>query len=136
MQASPISTFRHSSISLPTTLKKYKGHHSTEACKHLYANSSKTSKEQQKHSENQFDDNASSTSQSKYNKNHLNIKDRDSSKPNVSSFSASLSCDKILNTTNSNNNALTDYDDSDDNVLLDSVIVASIVGSLEQKINE
>lgn len=133
-QVSPISTFRHSSISLPTTLKKYKGHHSTDACKHLFATSSKASKEHQKHSEHQYDDIASSTSQSKH-KNHSN-KDRKSSKANVSSFSASVSCDKILNTTNSNNNALTDYDDSDDNVLLDSVIVASIVGSLEQKINE
>lgn len=136
MQASPINTFRHSSISLPTTLKKYKGHHSTEACKHLYASSSKASKEHHKHSEHQYDDTVSSTSQNKH-KTHSNNKDiRDSSKANISSFSASVSCDKILNTTNSNNNALTDYDDSDDNVLLDSVIVASIVGSLEQKINE
>lgn len=27
--------FRHSSISLPTTLKKYKGNHSTDACRHI-----------------------------------------------------------------------------------------------------
>lgn len=98
----------------------------------MYAGSSKVSKEHQK----QYDDNASSTIQSKYNKHHASSKERDSSKANVSSFSASVSCDKILNTTNSNNNALTDYDDSDDNVLLDRVIVASIVGSLEKKINE
>ncbi|XP_063696255.1 E3 ubiquitin-protein ligase goliath [Culicoides brevitarsis] len=137
VDASPINTFRHSSISLPTTLKKYKGHHSTEACKHLYASSSRTSnKDHQKNAEsNPYDDTASSASQNKYNKSRSN-KDRNASKANVSSFSASVSCDKILNTTNSNNNALTDFDDSDDNVLLDSVIVASIVGSLEQKINE
>lgn len=95
----------------------------------MYAiNSNNSNKEHQKH---QYDDNASSSSSQNKQQNNKNP-----SKANVSSFSVSVSCDKILNTTNSNNNALTDYDDSDDNVLLDSVIVASIVGSLEQKINE
>lgn len=132
-QGSSSSILRHSSISLPTTLKKYKGHHSTETCKHIHKSKSKEYQQQPHHHQHQQKRDSSPT---RSNTNH-NLNKVINKANTSSSFSASVSCDKILNTTNSSN-LIVDDDDSDDNILLDSVIVNSEhdLENLNKKLNE
>lgn len=115
-QISAAARYRLSSISLPTTLKKYKGHHSTESCRHLSQivgrrrpSNSKLSSMLQAACSSKAAKIISSTSFS------------------VASASASASCDKMLTS---------HYSDDDHN--LESVVVSSEhdLEDLEKKLNK